>query len=120
MIKLVELKGDQRKIIYAVIISIVIFIIGVFIYFIIVHFLPGNPVMQYLFAMGNLSPTPADILAATKLLGFDQPIIIQFFRYLGDLFIGDWGISVAINVGMPVTDLLHIAVPRTIELIIFP
>lgn len=120
MIVLVELKEVHKNIIFAVVISFVIFILGVFINFIIVRFIPGDPAWQYLASMGILSPTPQQLQDALHELGFDQPIIIQFFRYLGNLFTGNWGISIAISGGMPVTEMLRRAVPRTIEVIFIP
>ncbi len=120
MIVLVELKEVHKNIIFAVIISFLIFIIGVFINFIIVRFLPNDPVMVYLFSLGIHNPTQEQYLDALHTLGFDQPIILQFFRYLGNLFIGDWGVSIAISRGMPVTEMLRIAIPRTIEIIFIP
>jgi len=120
VIILVELKEVHKNIIFTVVISFVIFILGVFINFIIVRFIPGDPARQYLASMGILSPTQEQYLDALRTLGFDQPIIIQFFRYLGNLFTANWGISIAINAGMPVTEILRIAVPRTIEIIYIP
>jgi len=117
---MVELKEVHKNIIFAVIISFLIFFIGVFINFIIVRFIPGDLVALYLSSMGIPFPTPAQYLAALQELGFDRPIIIQFFRYLGNLFTGNWGISIVISGGMPVTEILRIAVPRTIEIIYIP
>lgn len=47
-------------------------------------------------------------------LGLDQPVWVQFLRYLGDVFTGNFGTS--IRTGQPVIqDILHV-MPATIEL----
>ena len=115
-----ELKDVHKNIILTFVIAVAVFIIGGLINFVIIHLLPGDPVMSYLWALGNFSPTPAEYTAALKLLGFDQPLFIQYFRYIGRLFTGDWGISISISVGMPVYEFVRIVLPRTIELIIIP
>ncbi len=120
MINLVELKKVHKNIIFAVVISFVIFILGVSISFIITRYLPGDPVQVYLIFIGNFTPTPAEYQAAVHTLGFDLPLIIQFFRYLGNLFIGDWGNSMTIAAGMEVSEILRTTLPRTIEIIFLP
>ncbi|MFX0074348.1 MAG: hypothetical protein ACFE96_02825, partial [Candidatus Hermodarchaeota archaeon] len=52
--------------------------------------------------------------------GFDQPIFIQFLRFIMDLFSGNWGYSNVIAIGMPVNTMVQMSVPRTLEILILP
>ena len=54
-----------------------------------------------------------------RLLWLDRPIILQYFKYLGDLFTGNWGYSLSIAQGMKVWDLIMLKLPRTIDIAIF-
>jgi peptide/nickel transport system permease protein len=77
--------------------------------------MPGDPVQALL----PINHTHEQYLAMKRWLGLDQPIIVQYFRYLSDLFTGNWGASFAINRGVPVWDLIWERFPRTIELTLF-
>ncbi len=84
--------------------------------FILSRLMPGDPIYAYM-PEGRFDP-----IAYAQLrheLGFDQPIIIQYFRYLGDLFTGNWGLSVSINKGQDVWDLIMQRLPRTVDIAIF-
>lgn len=83
--------------------------------FILSKLMPGNPVAALL----PINHTLEQYLAMERLLGLDQPIIVQYFKYLSDLFSGNWGASFAINRGVPVWDLIWERFPRTIELTLF-
>lgn len=80
--------------------------------FILSKLMPGDPVRLLL--PRNAPPGAYDALK--KALGFDKPIIVQYFRYIGDLFTGNWGTSIAIEPGADVWDLIWERYPRTIEL----
>ena len=64
--------------------------------FILSRMMPGDPVRAILTAAGIPRPAPHVVAAMTRQLGLDQPIIIQYFRYLAELFTGQWGISISI------------------------
>lgn len=83
--------------------------------FILSRFMPGDPVLAYL-PEGHVNPE--QYRRVMHLLGLDQPLYIQYFRYLGDLFTGNWGISVSIVRGMPVWDLIMVSLPRTVDIAI--
>ncbi|MFX1235476.1 MAG: ABC transporter permease [Promethearchaeota archaeon] len=83
--------------------------------FVLSRFMPGDPVLAYL-PEGRVDPD--QYRAVMRLLGLDQPIYIQYFRYLGDLFTGNWGISISIVRGMPVWDLIMVSLPRTVDIAI--
>jgi len=80
--------------------------------FILSRFMPGDPVLAFL----GQRFTEEDYLRELHRLGLDRPIMEQFFTYLGDLFIGNWGISVSINRGQPVWDLVLERFSRTFDI----
>ena len=67
--------------------------------FIIIHAAPGNPIR---ILAGTDSVNEEMIEDITQKYGLDQPAYIQFFRYVGNLFKGDMGVS--IYTGQPVAD----------------
>ena len=82
--------------------------------FVLVQAVPGDPVSANLSdaALGD----PAAVAAFRSRWGLDQPLIVQYFTYLGNLLQGDLGTSQ--QSGRPVlTDLLDY-VPATLELAI--
>ena len=65
-------------------------LLGVTIFnFLIINLAPGNPVDMYI----NPDTTQADIDAKKEALGLNDPIFIQYFRWLGNLLQGDFGFS---------------------------
>jgi len=84
--------------------------------FILSRLMPGDPVLAYL-PEGKVN---LEIYYATKeALGLNDPIIVQYFRYLGQIITGDWGVSLSIVKGMPVWDLIMLSLPRTADIAIF-
>jgi len=54
-------------------------------------------------------------------LGLDQPSHIQFLRYIGDFFTGNWGESYSGKFkGWLITDIIISVLPRTLEIMIIP
>ncbi|XVS64725.1 ABC transporter permease [Actinosynnema sp. CA-299493] len=72
--------------------------------------LPGGPAGALL---GDKA-TPEKIEALNKVLGLDQPIFIQYFKFLGRILSGDFGSSLIS--GEPVVAEISRALPATIEL----
>ncbi|WP_332236922.1 ABC transporter permease [Sporolactobacillus sp. KGMB 08714] len=68
--------------------------------FFIINLAPGNPVDMYV----NPSATPQQIAMEKHALGLDQPIIIQYFHWLGQLIQGNLGFSYSTR--EPVTSLI--------------
>jgi len=87
--------------------------------FILSRLMPGDPVLASLLARGINHPNQEHYEAMLVELGLDQPLIIQYFRYLAELFTGNWGISVSIKAGEPVWDLVWERLPRTVDIAIF-
>ncbi|MFW9826564.1 MAG: ABC transporter permease [Candidatus Thorarchaeota archaeon] len=76
--------------------------------------MPGDPVAAYL-----TYPDPEIYQYYRRLLWLDRPIIQQFFKYISDVFSGNWGRSVSINNGQDVWQLIMQRLPRTIDLALF-
>ena len=74
--------------------------------------LPGGPAAALL---GDKA-TPEKIAQLNTVLGLDQPVPIQYFRFLGRALTGDFGNSLI--TGEPVTTEIARALPATIELAI--
>jgi len=83
--------------------------------FILSKFMPGDPVYAYL----PQQFTMEQYYAVRRWLGLDRPLIVQYFRYIGDIFTGNWGVSQRISTGQDVWSLVWERFPRTMELTLF-
>lgn len=54
---------------------------------------PGDPAIRVLLARGVQEPTAAEIEATRQALGLDEPLVLQFFQWLGRVLQGDLGQS---------------------------
>ncbi len=81
--------------------------------FAVLHLLPGDPVLVML---GDSGDRPERIAELRARLGLDDPIVVQYVRFLGNLIRGDLGRSVRSN--RPVFDELLQQAPSTIQLTI--
>ncbi len=82
----------------------------VFLTFLLVHAVPGDPVEVML----GESASSADRIQLQSDLGLDQPIYVQFGVYLNKLVHGDWGVS--IHSKKQIVDLLAERLPATAKL----
>jgi len=80
--------------------------------------IPGDPVLAMLEAAGIAKPNPVVYNQMVRQLGLDQPLLVQYFKFIGDLLTGQWGLSVSIARNQPVWDLVMQRLPRTIDLAI--
>ncbi len=78
--------------------------------FFVLNLAPGDPASMYF----NPSIPPEVIEQMRRNLGLDQPLYIQYFRWLIAFFTGDWGQSFAQS--RPVADVLMDALPNTLIL----
>ncbi|VDZ02216.1 ABC transporter permease [Escherichia coli] len=78
--------------------------------FIISHLIPGDPTRL----LAGDRASDAIVENIRQQLGLDQPLYVQFYRYVSDLFHGDLGTS--IRTGRPVLEELRIFFPATLEL----
>lgn len=58
--------------------------------FLFVHLIPGDPAAVLL---GDAA-TPEEVAALSSAMGFDKPLWIQYFRWLGNVLQGDFGTSI--------------------------
>lgn len=88
-------------------------IIGVtFLVFFIMHLAPGNVAQLIL----GENATLEQIAALEAEMGLDKPLIVQYFRYLGNLLHGNLGVSYVD--GTPVTSKILVCFPYTVKLAI--
>ncbi|MHA2429597.1 MAG: hypothetical protein ACXACC_01055, partial [Promethearchaeota archaeon] len=112
------LKNVIKNLIKTFIIGTVILFTGLILTFILMNLLPIDPVLAFL----PPGYTPEQYQAMADALGYNEPLIIQFFIFLGNFLSGSWKISSYIFPGMPVTDLLVGAgrLQRTFEVLLLP
>jgi len=79
--------------------------------FAILKFTPGGPLAAY---EGNPDFTEADRLRLEQAFGLDQPLPVQYVRWLGSFLRLDWGYSFASH--QPVLELIGERLPNTIYL----
>lgn len=89
-------------------ISLVTLLILVTAVFFLVRMVPGDP-----FISDKLTPEIRENML--RYWGFDQPLYIQYFRYIGNLLHGDLGISMHYN-SVPVTRLIADSFPTSADL----
>lgn len=95
-----------RRLLYVIPISLGVTVFA----FALVHIAPGDPLNAVVGA-----DAPAEVVEKLKRdYGFDQPLPLQYARWLGRALTGDLGLSVVNN--QPVTDTLIRAVPNTLLL----
>jgi peptide/nickel transport system permease protein len=78
--------------------------------FLLIHIVPGDPVEQMLGPSAQI----ADAQQLRRDLGLDQPLALQYVRYLGNLMRGDWGQSYRFRES--VLRLIFERYPATLEL----
>ncbi|KOP29265.1 nickel transporter permease NikB [Exiguobacterium sp. BMC-KP] len=83
--------------------------------FSLLRLLPGDPVLTLL-NIDELSATPEQIEAARRELGYDQPLLVQYVRWLQDILTLQLGDS--LQTGRPVIEMLRESYLVTIELAI--
>jgi peptide/nickel transport system permease protein len=91
--------------------SVMALTVATFVVFVVVRLIPGDPIATMLFT--EYSEEVAASLR--RLYGLDQPILVQFWDWLGALSQGDFGYSLL--TGSNVADLLVQRIPRTLALL---
>ena len=80
------------------------------------RFMPGDPASDLIDKMQGVPPEALESIKVAFGLDTGEPLIIQYFKYLGNLAKGDLGISLS-RFPTPVSEVLRIAVPWTLGLI---
>ena len=78
--------------------------------FMIVHLLPGDPIDNLI----RVGSSPDDRIALTAKYGLDQSLFVQYFRWVGAMFQGDFGQAIVLR--RPVADLISQNLPYSLTL----
>ncbi|MBK8561096.1 ABC transporter permease [Candidatus Amarobacter glycogenicus] len=78
--------------------------------FSVLRLIPGDPAD----IIAGEDATPAEVEVLREQLGLSDPIPVQYVRWIGELARGDLGVS--LRTGVPVTELLELSLPPTLEL----
>ena len=106
-----------RKKIIIRIIQILIVLFGIsFFTFLLTYLAPGDPA-QIMLTSSGVMPTEETVNALRESMGYNDPFIVQYFRWLGNALHGDLGVSFTLN--KPVTDLLLERLWPTLKLTLF-
>ncbi len=84
--------------------------------FIFMRVLPGNPILA---VVGTKNIPPEQMKHLMHLAGLDKPLYVQYFNYLWQLLHGNFGVTLAFPMGVPVSDYLKLRFPATLELTIW-
>jgi len=82
--------------------------------FVLCQVLPGDPALA---RAGSEGASKELIEAARKDLGLDQPLPVQYAKWMGAMLTGDFGLSTRSRV--PVTELFAQRLPVTLEVLVF-
>ena len=94
--------------------QIFLVLIGIsFLTFILIYMAPGDPV-RAMFAASGTMPSEAVMNEIREELGLNDPVLVQYFRWLGNCLKGDFGHSY--STGKPVAQLLSARLWPTLKL----
>lgn len=99
-----------RKMIQRILVSIPVMLGVVFLIFLMLNVVPGNPIE----AMLGEHASQSVIDRMSRYYGLDQPVYVQFLIYVKNLLRGDLGVSYKLN--RSVNDLIGSAFPYTLKL----
>lgn len=103
----------KKYIIKRILSLIPVLLIVSFVAFFIVHLTPGDPAR----AMLGDQATEQDIQTLRTTMGLDQPIYIQYFIWMGNVFHGDLGRSIFMN--EPMTEIIRTHLGPTLALTVY-
>jgi peptide/nickel transport system permease protein len=95
-----------RRVLQAIIVTLIVTVIT----FLLLHLVPGGEVRAVL----GIRATPAEIATYSRQWGFDQPLYIQYAKWLWQLLHLNFGYDIKYNA--PVWTLISAALPRTVVL----
>ena len=93
--------------------AIITFVLSGIVIFFGVRLLPGDPAL----AMAGEEATPERLDAIRADLGLDQPLLVQFLKFLGSIVTGNLGDST--RTGLPVTSMIATTLPVTLWLALY-
>ena len=99
----------KKYILKRVLTSILTLLAIVLVLFILMHLMPGSP-----FNDEKLTDEQRTVLYAKY--GLDQPIVVQFGRYVVNMLKGDFGVSYNISKNTPISQLIQTRLPISINI----
>lgn len=99
----------KKYVIKRILISLTTLLTILLILFIILQLMPGSP-----FNDEKLDESQKALLYAKY--GLDQPIVIQFFRYVFHMLKGDFGVSYTISKNTPISQLIAMRLPVSLKI----
>ena len=90
-------------------ISVITLFVILLILFLLLQFMPGSP-------FNDQKLSPEQVAQLKEKYGLDKPVIVQFFRYVGNVFRGDLGVSYSLSPNTPITELLANRFPITMKI----
>jgi ABC-type dipeptide/oligopeptide/nickel transport system permease component len=106
-----------KKVILTLVLELAFLFVAINISFLISRVLPGDPVLAYL-PEGKINWELYEQLK--QQLGFNQPIVIQFFMYALNMVRGNWGLSFSISRTTPAFSLIMESMLPNIYLTVLP
>jgi peptide/nickel transport system permease protein len=97
-----------RRVLQAILVIIVVSIVV----FLIMRIIPGDPILMYMSRSQSLTLDTKQIAYLRHEFGLDRPLVVQYGRWINDLFHGDFGKSVYYN--RSVNTLLAARLPITL------
>lgn len=98
------------KVLKRIAVSIPVLVGVVLVIFVMLRIVPGNPVTTMMGEHVN----PAVIEKISREMGLDQPLYVQFFKYIANALRGDFGTSYRLN--RNVTQIILDSFPNTVKL----
>lgn len=102
----------RRYILKRVLTSIFTLLVILLVLFILMQLMPGSP-----FNDEKLNADQRALLYAKY--GLDQPVVVQFFKYVGNMLRGDFGVSYKISKNTPIAQLIASRLPISINIGLF-
>jgi peptide/nickel transport system permease protein len=93
--------------------ALLVLLAASFVTFTLARVIPSDPALAYI----GPKATEADSAQLRITLGLDQPIPVQYFKYIGQTLQGNWGYSLSSK--QPVLQEIADRLPSTLELIFF-
>jgi ABC-type dipeptide/oligopeptide/nickel transport system permease component len=106
-----------KNLVYCILVPLAMIFLGLYVIFQIMMIFPGDPVLAYL-PSGPYTQEQYD--AVKQMLGFNDPLIFQFFRFILQILSWDWGFSDTIAKGMPVYEMVTPRIIRSLDFTVWP
>ena len=99
----------KKYIIKRLLISVLTLLAVLLILFALLQLMPGSP-------FNDEKLTEAQKLLLYQKYGLDQPVLVQFFRYVGNMLKGDFGVSYTLSKNSPISELLATRLPTSLRI----